>query len=121
MKNVELQQQLFEEFYSWFAPQYNEWKKKQFDKMGDDIDDLLSAFSHVDKYSDSEANSKVEAFDKKWQKARWEFLMKAQEDYYDVVFDQYNEKKIGKRALKVYGKELTESIEILRDKMAHAK
>lgn len=113
MKNIELKEKLFDEFSTWFIPRFEQWQDSQFQKMEAEFENVCDAFLH----SSNNADTKIKQFDTKWHAAKIVFLKENVLAYYDVILDQYNQKKIGKRALKVYIKEITESLEQLKTKV----
>lgn len=99
---LELQKQLHDEFIVWFFPKYEKWEDQVIEKFKPKIKEVLSRSSNPSK--------ELCDLDDDFMQQKSEFIKKMQYEYIDVVLDSYNDKKIGKRVLKLFCNELIESI-----------
>lgn len=78
------------------------WEDETFEKLRPKIKEVIS--NHADPAEE------INKMDMKFLMDKIDFIKQAQYQYFDIVLDQYNDKKITKRMMKVFCQELIEGI-----------
>ena len=101
-KLAEIQTQLHDEFVEWFAPMFLKWENEMFEKLKPKVKEVIS--------NDVNPSDEINKMDIKFLMDKIQFIKQAQYQYFDIVLDQYNDKKITKRTMNIFCQELTEGI-----------
>ena len=99
----ELHAQLYDEFAEWFFPKYIEWQEKRAIKTKEQMKEILNGKPNN--------KDKLEKLARSLYDEKIEFIKQSQYDYYNVIFDKYNDGLITKRVMKEYAKEIALGLE----------
>jgi hypothetical protein len=97
-KLIELQTQLHDQFLSWFQDIYTKWEDEVIEKLKPKVKEIIS--------NNPNPAEEIHKMDFKFLVDKIEFIKNSQYKYIDIVLDQYNDKKITKREMNVFCKEL---------------
>jgi len=99
---------LFEDFKNWFSDKYIAWLKTKLNTIEESVRSLYDST-----YDNDVKIKRITELKNKFFSEKVQFVQLNLHEYYNVVFDDYNTKKISKRLMLLRCKEIARCIEMI--------